>query len=47
MAKEQTLYDPEGRKYVTADPTEATRLVRGYGYTDKAPTKAKSTEDKK
>ena len=39
MAKNTTLYTPDGRKYVTDDKAEVTRLV-AYGYTTKAPKKS-------
>ena len=37
MADKFTLYSPDGRKYVTSDPAEATQLRMASGYSDKAP----------
>ena len=37
MADKFTLYAPNGRKYVTSDPAEATQLRMASGYSDKAP----------
>ena len=37
MADKFTLYAPDGRKYVTSDPAEATQLRMASGYSDKAP----------
>jgi hypothetical protein len=42
MAKGTTLYTPDGRSYVTSDPTEITRL-KAQGYSETDPNKKTST----
>jgi hypothetical protein len=40
-----TLYAPDGRRYVTSDQAEITRLKSAYGYTDQKPGARKTAAD--
>jgi hypothetical protein len=40
-----TLYAPDGRRYVTSDPSEITRLKSAHGYTDQKPGAKRAAAD--